>query len=245
MDMQNHEINITNISPSFNNDRSCYFLFDSEFEINKKNSRSKKIFKYTGYYDPITNRVIVKTINKTKKYFGNSNKDLLIEMAMKLLLTDQSAYDLFLSVIRKINIKLQGDAHLIKAFPSFSDIIALALNSGFQLIKITPSFHFIKTIRTQKGDIENHICTPSITEVVDELNDYLEFGTTGEYYTYRQLVLLCVGHSDFFISPSPEGNGWLFFWYGDDAFEIHSRRVDTLKELYDEIMFRINHPVIP
>lgn len=243
--MQQHEINIIKITESKNSDRTCYYLFDTNFEICKTGSRSKKQFEYTGYFDPITSRVIVKTIAKEKDCFGNSNKELLVELSIKLHLTDTDAYDLFLDIVHKINLRFQNDSSLTKTFPSFTDIVILAVNHGFQLLRISPDFHFMKTIRTQKGDLENHICTSSIVELIDELHNYLEFGSTGEYYTYRQLVLLCAGHSEFFISPNLLGNGWLFFWFGEDAFEINSRRVDTLKELYNAIMFRINHPLVP
>lgn len=224
------DINIITIQKSNRLDRSCFYLIEVDFYVTKKR------FQYTGYLDPNSNKILNNKIEPSEYIIGNNRSKLLTELAVKLHITDDDACDLFDRIVQNINNVVEHTPSIRKQLPPVMDIIRIALKFGFQLHQLRPEFHFIQTIHTAKGDVELHICTPSVSEVIDELNYFSESITVSETYTYHQLMQMCMWHSDFFIFINQLANGWTICWHGEDVLDMQSRRVDTLRTLYFAIL---------
>jgi hypothetical protein len=229
---KNQSIEIIKISPSPKEDRSPYYFIDIYLAIGKKE------YTHSEYLDPVTNKIVIKPIRPSKGIMGNQRTSILSEIGVRLNLTDDDAKDKLLELLQKANDLIENSTtpNYRNLFPPFSDVLQHAIESGFILLKLKPDYHFMQTLVTPKGDMELHICTPSIEEVLGELEEFEKSGFVSSTYSYRSVVQRCAWQSDFFISVNQEGNGWYLHCKGNEAWEKRSGRYNSLRELYFAVL---------
>jgi len=162
----------------------------------------------------------------------------LSEISVRLNLSDDDAKEKLLELLQKANYLIESSSapDYRTLFPPFPDVLDRAVESGFMLLKCKPEYHFMQTIMTPKGDVELHICTTSIEEVLGELEEFETSGYVTNSYSYRGVVYRCAWQSDFYISVNQEGNGWYLHCKGKEIWEKRSNRYNTLRELYFAIL---------
>lgn len=229
--MQNKPLlkfDIIKIQYSKKYDRSSCHLARIIFNVNNKK------FEMEEYIDPFYNTIVTKPIQSTQSIVGNDKAMLLTEMSVKLHLTDNECKILLVNIFGKINILINKSQELRRIFPPLIDLILISQSLGFSFLKMTPYFHFIKT---ECDGTEQHICTYSISTLMEELEQYSDENWVAESYTYYGLMQQCWGYPDFFININNIGNGWLVFWWGEPG-QYLSRHVNTLRDLAGEINYR-------
>lgn len=237
MDMQKNSgqnIDIVKISPSSRDDRSRYYLLDISIIIKKWECV------HSEYLDPLTNRIVTHHVRpeNDKGIVGNQRAKILSEIGVKLNLSDDDSRATLNELFQSINYLIANSAsqNYRAMFPPFEDVLDRALVDGFTLVQCKPEFHFMQTAITPKGDVELHICTPSIKAVLDELEDFESSGYVSNSYSYRSIVQRCAWQSAFYVSVNQDGNGWYLTCRGDEPWERKSGRHRTLRDLYFAVL---------
>lgn len=225
LNVSNKKIKIINL---FNDsyDFSGNHIVGISFEVNGKT------FYYDDYIDPVTRKIIKKTIKPSNGVKGNNKSKILSELSLKFHITDDDSQGLLLEIIDLVDEVIESTPSFRKKFPSIIDLSKEVIDWGFSLVSMEP-FHAIKI---EVNGLEQHICSKSIQWIMSEIDLYASEGEVSESYSFWELQDMCRFNYYFYIERHPHVQGWNIFWRGKESGKYDGRHVKTLRELSREVI---------